>query len=62
MPVLPAASKQRLTAPTSTPGVGSTDPNLKMAIIPRVNSSLRRRSGVLNAEVKTESTQPPGTT
>src|SRR5680860_1294116 len=48
------------TAEELTPGVGTNDPSRNMAMIPRVNSSLRRRSGVLKARTNALSTGPPG--
>src|SRR3712207_835121 len=54
-----ASSRQLLIASTETPGPGIAAPRRYTAMMPRENSSFRRRSGVRNAAANACSTCPP---
>ncbi len=55
-PSFSTCAKQACTFETCTPGAGTWEPSLKMAMISRTNNNLRRRSGVRNALAKAPST------
>src|SRR5690606_1487799 len=59
MPSFPARSTQLRTAATSTPGVGTTEPSRKIALMPSVNSNFWRRAGARKACANTLSTSGP---
>src|SRR5512143_3164534 len=57
--LVPGAFRHRWMAAVDTPGAGITLPIRNTTMIPSVNSSFLRRSGVRNALAKAVSTTPP---